>query len=205
MTHATAFVWVRCDENDPMLDQYRQIKLPMRWRLVIGERARAGAAMRELFAAEPNHASYLQIGDDTIPRTPCWDQELEKSALKYGMSYPEDCIWGDKRISHPVTAGDVLREMGWWALPEITHLYTDTTLEHIGRVLKCAKYRGDVVLEHLHFSTGKSPFDDVYRRVDNGADARCFKSWTAAPETGELLERLRFIVRSIDVASAIAC
>jgi hypothetical protein len=203
VTRTKAEFWVRCDFDDPLLDKYRQIKLPlMRWRLVIGKRARAGAAMRELFALEPHHDSYLQMGDDTIPRTDEWDQKLEESALAFGMSYPDDCIWGMERITHPVTSGKVLREMGFWTLPELTHLYTDTVLQHIGSVLRCAKYRPDVVLEHLHFSTGKSPYDDVYRRVDNGVDEQCFKNWTLAPETSELLNRLRSIVRLTDAGYA---
>jgi hypothetical protein len=194
--------WLRLDEDDPRLREYLFLSLPLNWHRVIGPRARAAAAMRELFSAEPNADTYLLLGDDTIPRTPKWDVELEKSALETGMSYPDDGIHGPTKVTHPVVSGALLRELGFWTLPDLTHLFTDTVLEYIGQQLGCLTYRGDIVLEHLHFSTGKSPFDETYRRVDNGRDEACYKNWIASPQTHTLIARLKSTGQWTDAVSA---
>lgn len=151
--------------------------------------------MREAFALYPDESRYTIMGDDEIPRTERWDSELSETAGPVGIAYPADLIWHGKRITQPVVGGDLLRAIGWWTLPGLTHLYVDTVFEHLGRALGCARYRPDIIVEHLHFSVGKSPYDETYRRVDSGKDRECFETWKAAPETQQLIERLRSIAR----------
>lgn len=192
-TEARARFLVRLDLDDPTLPDYVRIRYPANWHVVIGPRARPAAAMRECFAWFRQEDHYMLLGDDEVPRTPHWDAELAATAGGDGIAFPNDLIWHGEHCAQPCVAGPLLRALDFWTLPDLTHLYVDTVLDHVGRELGCLRYRPDVVIEHLHWSTGKSQPDETYRRVDNRKDAACFEKWKASPETTRLLDRARSI------------
>lgn len=173
---------IRLDEDDPKLEDYLKLIYPDEWIVIIGEQVKAAGAMREAFKEFPNEPYYGFLGDDAIPRTLYWDTELALSAEDWFIAYPDDLLQGKISATHPVCGGELLRALGQWTLPCLTHLYIDTVLDHIGRELSLLRWRPDVILEHCHWSVGKSEKDETYERVWNGKnyhteDHLCFNHW----------------------------
>lgn len=46
--------------------------------------------------------------------------------------------------------------------PDQIHLYLDDFWLHLGNTLGTIKYCPDVIIEHMHFTTGKSEIDQTY-------------------------------------------
>jgi hypothetical protein len=148
---------------------YGDMRLPVGWIQVDGSEAQAGQ-MRWLFAQYPHELWYGWIADDNRPRTPDFDNELIRTAglknfvfcnggqHKTGATHkglppsiPSCMLWG----------GDLVRQVGWWAPPWIKHTTID---EHWKAIAVCAgraRYRDDVVVEHLHWKTGLRPHDNT--------------------------------------------
>ena len=181
-THAYVKMMIRLDENDPRLNDYLKLVFPDTWITHIGPQVKMGGAMREAFKEFPDEVFYSYIGDDTIPRTEYWDMELAYTAGDWEIAYPNDLLQGEKSATHPVIGGKLLRAVGYWTLPCLTHLYTDTVWDHIGKELDLLRYREDVILEHCHWSNGKPPRVEIYIREFNGKnyhyeDQACFNHW----------------------------
>lgn len=181
-THAYVKFLVRLDEDDPYLEDYLKLVIPDSWIVHIGPQVKMGGAMRETFKEFPNEPFYSFIGDDTIPRTEYWDKELIETAGDWLIAYPNDLLKGRKQATHPVIGGELLRAVGYWTLPCLTHLYTDTVWDYIGKMLDLLRYREDVILEHCHWSVGKAPKDEIYIRQFNGRnyhieDLLCYEHW----------------------------
>jgi hypothetical protein len=180
-TKASSKIYIRLDIDDPKLSEYQKLDLG-RSLVVTGHQVKAAGAMREVFREYPNEKFYGFVGDDSIPRTEKWDSELAKSAGEWGVSYPDDLLKRQSLATHPFVGGNFLRAIGFWALDGLTHLYTDTTWDFLGRLYGNLVYRPDVIVEHMHFSVGKANHDKTYSRIFNGRnysleDAECFEKW----------------------------
>lgn len=179
-TRSNAKIWVRLDKDDPTLFEYLKLDLPT---VHVGEQVKAAGAMEEAFRFYPDEQAYGLIGDDAIPKTFHWDRKLYVNP--WTITYPDDGIWGESYASHPFVGGDFVRAIGFYALPGLVHLYTDTVWDHLGRLYGNIIYKPQVRIEHLHWSVGKAPKDATYERVFNGKphakeDELCFLNWKAA-------------------------
>lgn len=175
------------DEDDDY-DKYIALlgKIPANWQVIRRPRPESlGALCNEFFALFPNEPWYGLIADDMVPRTRGWDKQLIEAAGSDGLSYGDDCINGKAKATHPVIGGDLVRELGWIALPGLTRIYIDDALMESARRRSKLHYLPAVITEHLHFSTGKSPNDAVYAKPRAGEDKEIFDAWRKAlpPET----------------------
>lgn len=171
---------VRCDDDDPCLPQYQRIDYPANCLFKVGPQVKMAGAMEEAFISHYDESFFGFMGDDTIPRTANWDVELQKSAGDWLISYPDDLL--SKDPTHPFIGGELVRAVGFWALPGLTHLYTDTVWGYLGKLYGNLVHRPDVILEHMHFSVGKSAFDSTYERCIHGVpyaarDKERFEQW----------------------------
>lgn len=177
-TRSCAKLYIRIDDDDPCCESYRAVVLPHYAKLECGPRVDVAGAMRECLAACPDEDCYAFIGDDTIIHTQGFDARLRDAAGPWGVSYPDDGLKGVAQATHPFIGGDFLRAIGFWALPGLSHLYTDTTWDFLGRRYGNLTYCPRVLVEHLHWSAGKSERDAIYDHPSAGRDQQCFLSWT---------------------------
>lgn len=180
-TGAAARLYLRLDDDDPRLNDYLGLECPSSWVRVVGPRTKAAGAMREVFSRWGAAEYYAFIGDDGVPRTDGWDRKLAGSAGDRFVSYPDDGKNGGKKATHPVCGGDLVREIGFWALPGLVHLYVDTVWDHIGRTRGVLRYCPDVLIEHMHKNLGKAPDDETYRQR-SGVGKEIFEAWKAGFE-----------------------
>lgn len=111
------------------------------------------------------------IGDDHRPRTDCWDVKLIESIKDqpYGMAYGNDLLKGRKLPTAILMNSNIIRQIGFMAPPVLIHLYLDDFWRDFGNALGTLTYSEDVILEHLHYSRGKSAVDQVYLEANSSA------------------------------------
>jgi len=142
--------------------------------------------------------------DDLVWHTPGWDVRLQQA---YEHAFPDfvGVLWcndGSARNPMPCTFPVVSRkwcEIAGYFTPECFHfLYHDTWIADIGARIGRLCYVPDVLIEHRHFSFGKSEMDSTYARHRKGPDAASKRredcsTWAASAtvreETAEQLRR----------------
>lgn len=168
---------------DETVDEYLDVRLPPGW--VAHFEPRWGslqASMSHVFERFPNARSYGWLADDTVPRTPGWDALLEESAGRFGFAHAND-DWhshdptnryeferGDDMSAGLCWGGDLVRAVGWWALPGLRQAGIDTAWTAMLGPLGLTRYRHDVVVEHKHYRTGKRAEDAGDAWVRDGID-----------------------------------
>jgi hypothetical protein len=178
-TGASSKVYVRLDDDDLFLDEYKKIELPSTFILKIDKRIGLKASMEEMFHAYPNEAWYGLAADDLIPKTPKWDSLLIQSAGLRGISYPNDLGENITLPTHPVVGGDLVRAVGWFGHPATYHFYLDNAWQFIGENLNCIARLDNVIVEHNHYTFNKSELDQTYldRKPDGKKDKRLYFNW----------------------------
>lgn len=173
--------YIRLDEDDPRRSDYSFVReFALKHgdvRIEIGPRADLAGIIQECLARYPDEDCYARIDDDVVAHTVGWDQTLHDAAGPWGISYPDDGVQGEKLATHPFIGGDLLRAFGFWALPGLSHLYTDTVWDFIGRQYGNLVYRHDVFLEHRHWCVGKSERDHTYDKPKAAQDRARFQQW----------------------------
>jgi hypothetical protein len=126
------------------------------------------------------------IGDDNVFLTPGWDEIFLQKYEEMGgtcVLYGDDLFQGEKLPTQAFFSTNIVRAAGFFAIPELLHLYMDNYWMKIGQELGCFRYVPEVKIEHLHYTCGKSIMDENYARVNspeiiNGDRARYFH-WEA--------------------------
>lgn len=110
------------------------------------------------------------LGDDHRIITDGWDKKLVESIsdIDNGIAYGNDLHQKDSLPTAVLMDSNIIRVLGYMAPPEQQHLYLDNFWKELGMRLNTLRYCPDVILEHLHFSIGKSEEDNQYREVNSG-------------------------------------
>ena len=176
-TGATTHVWLRLDEDDPTLDAYKALILPSGWTLQTGPRKPLSNIYNEAYGLLQTDW-YGFIADDVVPVTPYWDTLLIEAAGSDGMAVPAggDTTGG---CPHFVLGGDLVRSVGWLALPGLDRIYIDTVWRGIAEARNVLRMAPDVLLEHRHFSNGMALFDETYRKYNKVMDKEIYQRWKA--------------------------
>lgn len=198
VTGARARMFIRLDEDDPHLEEYKRISYPGSFVLVVAkDRGYMPRALKECFKLFPAESCYGILGDDVLPRTMHWDRLLEEAAGDQCITWGRDGQNPPHRGTHPLMGGGIARAWDRLTIDGLVHLYNDTVWMHLSRELDCARYLDDVYMEHLHFSCNKSPMDDTYRRVDaegvpyQGLDANTYQRWVESGTARRDVEDIR--------------
>ena len=171
-----ALLWL--DNDDPFFIEYMAIDYPPMWQVVSGLRRDGLAEMyNDIFKANPDLDWYGFLADDVVPETMGWDIAMIRAAGRSGVAYADDGINGEALGTHPVIGGDLVRSVGWLALPGLKRLYIDTVWNEIGRTQGCIQYLPDVKLTHHHFSNRMALRDAIYRKPNKKEDAAIFEDW----------------------------
>lgn len=123
------------------------------------------------------------MGDDHVVRTDGWDEKLYEDIKNrgFGIAYGNDLFQGENLPTMVMMSTNIIRELGFMAPPTLIHLFMDNFWKVFGQVLGCLDYRGDVIIEHMHYMAGKSASDAQYLEVNSSEvsthDAIAFKDY----------------------------
>lgn len=108
------------------------------------------------------------LGDDCVPETPGWDARVMEALARVPFSYANDLYplrpYGSQ-VTHVFTRSEVVAVLGYIGVPSLAHLYVDDAWGAWGAACGIA-YLDDVVIEHLHHSSGKAALDETYLAVE---------------------------------------
>ncbi len=170
--------------------KYKDRKLPSGWKFHVVDgcdfyRDRVNAA----FDAFPDEDYYGLINDDHVPETPDWDKMLGERAGNNRVASAHQVFFKDRVGAHAI-GGDLVRECGWLCCPAVKHFYSDDVLELIINEFNCHTKYDEIRVAHHHFSVGKAPYDEVYKKRSDGDDKGAFETWKKN-EWPALRERLK--------------
>jgi len=125
------------------------------------------------------------LGDDFLPGTAGWDVRMMEALEVTPFAFGNDL---SPRIpgefpTHIFTRGEVVRALGYLAVPAVKHMYCDAAWQQWGRACGIT-YLHDAILEHLHYSVGKSPVDATYAASAPlmGPDEAAYRAYCADPD-----------------------
>lgn len=155
------------------LPEYDGLSLPPGWTVLKGEKNRGVCAvLNHFFSLYPRLGWYGFISDDSIVRTPQWEEKLLEHATDSHIVHSADGWRTESRIHGAVVfGGELLRALGWWALPGLVHCFCDDVWETIAEKKNLRKYIPEVMVEHLHMWNGKAPIDPGYVKAYESFDA----------------------------------
>lgn len=191
--------------------EYADMAYPDNWTVHLAQHAGLSAALRWCLATYSDEASYGWLADDMIPRTHGWDRALEQAAGRCGMSQAQD-LWvapklpAEVRLGEPTAGqcwgGDLLRAVGWWALPGTFQAGTDAAWSILIQRLGRMHYLDEVTVEHRHWRTGKRERDmldtdmvDYNGHEHTAVDLRKLRRWQRSPEFRHALGRAQSLCR----------
>lgn len=183
-TGATTPLWLRLDDDDQRLADYRALAFPAGWAVDVGPRVPLSAVYNEAFAWGRGMAWWGFIADDVVPLTPGWDVALIAAAGSDRMAVPAGGHYqqGTEGAPHFVLGGDLPRETGWLCLPGLCRLYIDTVWADFctrrGALVRCP----EIVLEHRHFSNRMAVYDETYRKPRAAQDKAAYQAWLTTQE-----------------------
>lgn len=169
-TSVSTPVLLRLDDDDPYLSRYT---CPDGWKLVIGPRKPLSDCYNEVF--NRNLDWYGLFADDVVPETPRWDTLLIEAAGSDRVSFGNDGI--DILPTHFVVGGELVREIGFVALPGLDRIYMDTVWNDIATERNVLSYLPDVQIPHLHFSNRMGKMDKTYRKWNKAKDKSIYEAW----------------------------
>ncbi len=180
---------------------YDKLRLPKNWSIHREpEWLSLQGSMQWCFNKYPDATQYGWLADDTHPRTHGWDKMLEAEADGWRLSYAND-LWfsdnpgeveqlekGNNLSSGLCWGGDLVRAVGWWALPGVIQAGIDMAWLDIVRPFGLHRYRPDIVVEHLNWRTKKRPYDEtdqwerpgVGNYIDRDLDVKNQWHWSRA-------------------------
>lgn len=178
-TEASSPVYVRMDECDPHLQELLSLPWPKEFLINVGPRGRLGVCTQEMLAKYPNEPWYGMLGDDVIPKTKHWDQLLIQRAGSHDIAAGNDVHEKSVRIIHPCVGGDLVRLVGFFAVPGCEHVCIDTFWEQLHHYFGRNNQMRDVILEHAHFFFNQAQEDYVYTEAQafKQHDKRAFRDW----------------------------
>jgi hypothetical protein len=157
---------VGVDYDDPAASEYLKFTSCEIF-MMDGMRGRLVGWLNELAKTHVEGYEFLgHIGDDNIPRTVGWDvrimESLERNSFCFGNDLDPGRVPGSLSI-HIFMRSEVVKRLGYMGPPSIQHMYVDPVWYAWGKATSI-EYLDDVILEHMHYSLGRSPKDESYER-----------------------------------------
>ncbi len=153
---------VALDDDDPRLYQYNAHRVAM---VTVGSRQSWVSWTNEIAVAHAESYRFVgSMGDDHRPRTPGWDRLLCAALDELGSGV----AWGDDLGPSPVLpsavamTSDVVAALGYMVPPALVHNGAELFWQRLADGLGRSRFLPEVVVEHLHYSLGKSSIDHTY-------------------------------------------
>jgi hypothetical protein len=173
-------VIIYVDEDD--VDSHNLDSHVMKVTRIIGPRASMGIYNSICYEAAQGDIIML-VNDDMVIRTPGWDEKLIECDAKYPnkiyLAYGNDLFKNGRLCTFPILSRRTCELLVEPYPKEYEGAFIDYHLFDIFKRLKHAgfdriHYIDDVVFEHLHYRTGKAPFDETYAKRGRFADDSTF-------------------------------
>ena len=116
-----------------------------------------------------DYVAICNIGDDHLIRTKDWDKKVLAKIDEiggHGVLYGDDMVHGQGLATAPVMTCELIKALGWMALPNCNHMYIDNAWMDIARGIGKLVYMPEIVTEHLHPSVGKATMDAMYEKAN---------------------------------------
>ncbi len=160
-TEATIPIYIIFDAADA--HNYVNVDVPKHFkRTSVPAGTRLGDIYRIIFHNFPNEAFYGVVADDLVPETPHWDVKLRDACLPNKIAWGFDGIQNERLPTHPFIGGELLRKLGWWAVPGVQHWFIDNVWKILADELKVGVYLPEVRMMHHHVMNQKAPLDHTY-------------------------------------------
>lgn len=130
-------------------------------------------ALNEVALKSFSDYDYLAfLGDDTLPNGG-WYGNIMQALLfqKNSIVYGNDGIQGENLPTSVFMDSNVVRSLGYMALPTLNHLFVDNFWKALGQEAGTLLYAPDAYIEHLHPLVGKGDHDEGYERADSNWDS----------------------------------
>lgn len=203
-------LWVVVDENDPKLQEYKDLILPEKGLLKITKARTMGGKSRELWDEYKDFDYFIILNDDHVCVTPSWDQAVISQVQGHNIVFTNDGYVnanGPTRIAGAICfSGKWIRALGYLFLPGQDHLYSDDLWQALCARPQCAFYLHDVLVEHKHAYQDKDDQDDTFfivngpkglnpeTRVGEGGfwpnDSAVFKKWVDSGEAEKDVQKI---------------
>lgn len=111
-----------------------------------------------------DYRALASLGDDHVPRTKGWDTMLLDGLDRIGgtgIAYGNDELAPDLPTAAVVTS-DIVKALGWMCLPGLSSYCPDNVWFDLGDGAGCLVHRMDVIIAHLHWTSGLAPGDETY-------------------------------------------
>jgi hypothetical protein len=108
-------------------------------------------------------------GDDQFPRTKDWNMKMYtvlEENKPYSIVYPNDLLQKANLSTSVIMDSKYIKLLGYMGPPRLDHLYIDNFWKFLGEYVNNLHYLDDVIIEHLHYSVGKSNADNLYIDVN---------------------------------------
>lgn len=192
------------DADDPSLDAYTGIPGSVADVLVLNPASNnmveaANRGLREFVEQNGDYDIYGFIADDVRFHTLDWETKIADRLEHPGIAYGDDGLQHEALATHWFVSGRIVKALGGICLAPTHHFYQDNAWMELGKEVGILKYMPDVSIEHLHFSAGKSRYDDTYERSDqwwkSGEDSRLYAEWRNSPAWDALVRRTKAAIR----------
>lgn len=192
---------VGVDADDPALPEYMALDLPGVEIEVNRQGLRLVVAVLN-FLVVPRAADYRfigHIGDDQLCRTEGWDLRIIQTLSEPNTYF---CFGDDLYPGRPTGTlcchffmrSEVVGSLGYMSPPDgPRHMYCDPLIMAWGQALGAIRFLPDVILEHMHYSAGKSKHDAVYAEslAGTAADLDLFNSYMNSGRFNQDIAKIR--------------
>lgn len=134
------------------------------------------------------------MGDDHRFRTKDWGKLMIEKLGNLGIGYGDDLLMHENLPTACILTSNIIKELGFMILPETIHLYADNYWKDLGIGIQRLFYIPEIIIEHCHFSTGKSQFDPTYQATNNDAvnehDKAIYEAWRTGAGHLETIQKI---------------
>jgi hypothetical protein len=138
------------------------------------------------------YRAFGQVGDDNVFRSPGWDTKimaaLEVTPFAFGNDQYPTREPGTLSC-HVFMRAEVVKKLGYFGPPSIAHMYVDVAWYAWGTACGIT-YLHDVLIPHLHYTSGAAPHDETYQASYAGT-GQDLQAWHEYCRSGQLNADIR--------------
>jgi len=193
VTAPGAALLVAVDSDDPQLEAYRD-----GGPVVICEPLGLGGIINTLAVPLAGACRFVGfLGDDHRPRTHDWTARLQDGLKgRPGVAYGDDLLRSEQVPTAALVSAELITALGYMVPTGVEHLCHDIFWKVLGEATALA-YCPEVVIEHMHPSLRKAPWDEGYERANGKAgfdrDWAAYNRFMAEVWPGDLGRLLRHL------------
>lgn len=176
------------DTNDPELNNYPIDDERFGW--LIGPQKELNEKNNNLARGRANDYEIIGcLSDDFVFLSKDWEGKvIECQESLKGICYGNDLLQGRNLPTAPFIHNNIIKALGYAAPPVLKHYYIDNYWLELGMRLNRLQYIPDMIIEHRHWSSGKSIKDETYSKSETlmGQDREAWDHYRAHLLAGDV-------------------